>query len=71
VKRREFVFALAAAAWPLPAEAQQASVPTIGFLNSGSPDTEGDRVQAYRRGLSETGYTEGGSARLPTRYARA
>jgi putative ABC transport system substrate-binding protein len=34
-------------------------MPVIGFLNSSSPDADGDRMRAYRRGLSETGYVEG------------
>ena len=57
MRRREFVTLLggAAATWPLVAHAQQAAMPVIGLLSPTWPDTLGDRLLAFRRGLAETG----------------
>ena len=61
MKRRAFILALggAAAAWPLPARAQQAQkLPVIGFLGAGPLPLIKARVEAFRHGLRDLGYVE-------------
>jgi putative tryptophan/tyrosine transport system substrate-binding protein len=60
MRRREFITLLggAAAAWPLAAWAQQ-STPIVSVVVIRSPEDSVGRADAFRRGLSETGYVEG------------
>src|SRR5438105_13737258 len=71
LKRREFISLLGgAAAWPLVARAQQPQ-PVIGFLSSRSPGESAGVVTAFRDGLRETGFVEGGNVGIAIRCAEA
>jgi putative ABC transport system substrate-binding protein len=70
MRRREFIAGLgSAAAWSLAAQAQQAAMPVIGYLSSGSQRTSGERLRMFLRGLSEAGLSEGKNINIEYRWA--
>jgi putative ABC transport system substrate-binding protein len=56
-------------AWSPPADAQSASRPVIGFLNSGSAGSRGEQFAAFDRGLGEVGYVDGQNVTIEYRWA--
>src|SRR6516165_304567 len=73
MRRREFIrlFSSTVVAWPLTARAQQAAMPVIGFLNSGSPEGFTPQLAGFRQGLNEVGYTEGQNVAIEFRWAKS
>jgi putative tryptophan/tyrosine transport system substrate-binding protein len=73
VRRRKFITLLggAAAAWPLAGRAQQADrVRRIGVLHSTSADDPDGQARnaAFLQSLQQLGWTDGGNARIDTRW---
>jgi putative ABC transport system substrate-binding protein len=70
LRRREFISLLGgAAAWPLAAHGQQPTMPAVGFLGSSSAAEWLPFVNAFQRGLKETGYIEGENFTIEYRWA--
>jgi putative tryptophan/tyrosine transport system substrate-binding protein len=61
MRRRKFIALAggAAAIWPFIARAQQHALPVVAFVNGGEAAAATGFGGAFRKGLSETGFTEG------------
>ena len=69
MRRREFITLFAGTTtWPI-AGRGQSSIPVIGFINGSSATAYAAYVQAFIRGLAETGYTVGENVAIEYRWA--
>src|SRR5216683_5720603 len=70
MRRRDFITLLGATvAVAVGARAQQAGMPVIGFLNSGTLDSYMSQVKIFHQALKETGYVEGQNVAIEYRWA--
>jgi putative ABC transport system substrate-binding protein len=71
MKRREFITLIggAAVAWPLAAQAQQPTIPVIGFLSGRSSGESGYLVAAFNDGLREAAFVVGQNVVMEFRWA--
>ena len=70
VRRRDVLTLLGgAAAWPLPAYAEPAAMPTIGYLSAELPELFASRLKAFKAGLAQSGYVEGRNVAIDYRWA--
>ena len=71
MNRRDLVKLVGAAiAWPSAARAQQPSSPVVGYLSGYAHDAFSSRlVEAFQRGLVETGFVEGKNVAIEFRWA--
>jgi len=71
MRRREFIKVIGGgvAAWPRLANAQQSAMPVIGYIGTGSQNSDAFRLPSFHRGLSETGYVEGRNVTIEYRWA--
>ena len=69
MRRRELIAGISAAAWPVVAWGQQQRLPVVGYLNAGYSGATINFVAAFRKGLSETGFSEGRNLAIEYRFA--
>jgi putative tryptophan/tyrosine transport system substrate-binding protein len=70
MRRREFITLIggAAASWPFVAGAQP-TMPVIGFLYTGTPESGAFLVAGFRKGLTQMGFVEGQNVAIEFRWA--
>jgi len=72
VRRRDFIRASAGSAvlWPIGVRAQQQTLPVIGYLSSGTAESDAEPyLGPFREGLRQFGYTEGHNVLVEYRWA--
>jgi putative tryptophan/tyrosine transport system substrate-binding protein len=70
MRRRTFIAGFGSSLlWPVWVQAQQPTVPVIGFLSSGSSDRFRPLQAAFLRGLNNVGFVEGQNVTIESRWA--
>ena len=71
MRRREFITLMAgSAAWPFTAQAQQPVMPVVGYLSTGTPQSDAEPyLIPFRQGLNTLGYVEGRYVAIEYRWA--
>jgi len=71
MRRREFITLMGgAAAWPFTAHAQQLARPVVGYLSTGTAQTDAEPyLIPFRQGLNTLGYTEDRNVAIEYRWA--
>src|SRR5262245_37980096 len=71
MRRRDFIEGIVGSAvtWPLAARAQQAAIPVIGFLHSGTAAPFETQLAAFQQGLREGSYVAGQNVAIQYRWA--
>jgi putative ABC transport system substrate-binding protein len=71
MQRREFITLVggAVATWPFTVRAQQPALPVIGYIGTGSRESDAFRLPSFHEGLNETGYVEGRNVVIEYRWA--
>jgi len=72
MQRRKFISLLCggAVAGPIAARGQQSAMPVIGWMSGRSPADSTHLLEAFRKGLHDTGYVEGESISIEYRWAQ-
>jgi putative ABC transport system substrate-binding protein len=70
MRRRDLItFIGGAVAWPLAVDAQQRTMPVVGFLRSTSREDSTRLITAFQQGLKLGGYVEGENVTIKYRWA--
>jgi putative ABC transport system substrate-binding protein len=70
MRRRDFIaVAGSTVVWPLVARAQHSAMPVIGYIGTGSRESDAFRLPSFHEGLSESGYVEGRNVTIEYRWA--